>query len=98
MSAWCLTETVRLRLGTDSTGQAGPEIQLMLINRTPPRRVDLACCAFVARVEKNFSEVYCDNFDLCWWTVLMTKSPKENRARDWSFQRKLGVDGSMQPF
>lgn len=53
MSSWCLTEPVWLCLGIESTGHAGTEIQLMLIHRTPPRRVDLACYAFVVCVEKT---------------------------------------------
>lgn len=37
MSSWCLTEAVLLCLGIE-TGHGGPEIQLMLINRTPSER------------------------------------------------------------
>lgn len=50
---WRLAEPGWLCLGIETTGHAGPEIQLMLINRTPSTRGDLACCALVAYVEKT---------------------------------------------
>lgn len=49
----------------------------MLINRTPPRRVDLPCRVIVACAGKNFTKVCCDNFELRWWTVLTAESKSE---------------------
>lgn len=43
-------------MGTETTAHDGSEIQLMLINKTPSRRGDLACCALVVHVEKTSAD------------------------------------------
>lgn len=59
-------------MGTETTGHAGPEIQLMLINRTPSRRGDLACCALVAYVEKTSVES-----DVIIWIYVVRQSSQQ---------------------
>lgn len=53
---WRLAEPGGLCLGIETTAHVGSEIQLMVINRTPSRRGDLGCCAFIAYVEKSSVE------------------------------------------
>lgn len=88
MSSWCLIKAVLLCLGIE-TGHGGPEIQLMLINRTPSEReeqyrvtldITQSAVLLLCLLKKKFCKACYGNFNLCWWTILTTEGLLRRRG------------------